>query len=386
MTSRWFVLPLAALVGCSRAPAPTSDADATTATVEETIVRVDPSLVETHRIAIGVVEHRAPRGDRVYPSVVTASDHARAEAGVLVAGRVTSLVVEPGSAVHRGQVLGWVDAPEIARAVADLLRARARHEVAESKLRRQLVLATGNATSENAVEEARADALVAAAELSAARSLLANLGAPEPPEPVTAAVLPARAPIRSPIDGVVSRRFAVLGGAVVPDQPLFEVVTPGDVVVAMKIPETETLPAMGQVVTVRARTGGAASTSSTCPAVIAGELAVIDEALRARTVRVEPSAPCAFLVAGAYVDVVVSVQAQSAPRLVVPRSAVVEVNGAPVVFVVRSAGTFAARPVRLGESLGADVVIEDGLSEGDPVAVSGTLLLKGELLRAEMRP
>jgi hypothetical protein len=40
--------------------------------------------------------------------------------------------------------------------------------------------------------------------------------------------------------------------------------------------------------------------------------------------------------------------------------------------------------VRVGRTTTEDVAIDDGLGEGDAVVVVGAVLLKGELLRAEL--
>ncbi|MDB4997377.1 MAG: hypothetical protein JWM74_4809, partial [Myxococcaceae bacterium] len=45
---------------------------------------------------------------------------------------------------------------------------------------------------------------------------------------------------------------------------------------------------------------------------------------------------------------------------------------------------FVLRTVRLGPESGDLVTIENGLSEGERVAIVGAPLLKGELLRAEL--
>jgi cobalt-zinc-cadmium efflux system membrane fusion protein len=47
-------------------------------------------------------------------------------------------------------------------------------------------------------------------------------------------------------------------------------------------------------------------------------------------------------------------------------------------------GVFVGRAVRVGAATSDDVTIEDGLTEGENVVVSGAILLKGELLRTEL--
>lgn len=344
-------------------------------------VSVAASLVTAGRVTLGKVEKRLPRAERRLPGEVVAAEAGRAEAGVLVAGRLAAIEVGVGAVVKKGQALAWVDAPEVGRAAAELLRARARAAVAQKKLARQLALDKEGATSQNAVDEARADALVADADLAAARTLLFQLGAGEPPNEPSA--LGIRVAVRAPIDGVVVRRHAVLGGAVTPDHALFEIVARERTAVLAAVPEGAEVPAVGTAVRLYPR-----ATTGECEASVSADLGVVEGATRARSIRVEPKGACPFLVTGGWVEVGIATAGLVAtPALVVPAEAVVEVHGVPVAFVLVSEGgpvVFRPRSVRLGPHVGLDVVVEDGLAAGERVAVAGTLLLKGELLRSEL--
>ncbi len=66
-----------------------------------------------------------------------------------------------------------------------------------------------------------------------------------------------------------------------------------------------------------------------------------------------------------------------APRAVtVPRGAIVNVQGNAYVFV-RSGDAFDRRAVRIGGETDSTAIVDNGLRGGEPVAVSGTMLLKG---------
>ncbi len=62
---------------------------------------------------------------------------------------------------------------------------------------------------------------------------------------------------------------------------------------------------------------------------------------------------------------------------IVPRQAVVVVEGQPYVFVRRDSTTFIRRAVTLAGESGGDFQISDGLSEGEHVVTTRTILLKG---------
>jgi multidrug efflux pump subunit AcrA (membrane-fusion protein) len=106
-------------------------------------------------------------------------------------------------------------------------------------------------------------------------------------------------------------------------------------------------------------------------------------------VRVLLDDACPAMPAGRYVEIAIptaSAQDAGAPTLLVPATALTDVRGTPTVFVASGAeGTFVARGVRVGATLGADVEIASGLTAGERVAIEGVILLKGELLKAELQ-
>ena len=371
--------------GCARSePKREAAPDADTSHGGPPLARVDPALVASKRIVVAAATRRALRGDLRLPAEVVPSESGSAEIGALVAGRIATLEVREGDAVKRGQVLATVDSPEAAQRAADFIRARAHVFAATRKLDRQLGLEQDQATSAAAVDEARVELATATADAAAARTMLASLGMPEPPPP-TGGALAVRVPVRSPIDGVLVERTVALGAPVAPDKTLFRVVARDHVVVDARWTDTTSAPPPRDTAVRLLPRGGDGSTA--CDAKVIATVGVVDERTLARRLRIVPLAPCAWLIAGAYVDAsFTSAAATPAPPvLAVPREAVVEVRGAPLVFVPAGPpGTFLARAVKLGRSSAEDVVIEDGLTDGESVVIGGAILLKGELLRAEL--
>jgi membrane fusion protein, heavy metal efflux system len=360
------------------APAPAAEPAPASKTVT-----IDKELVAQGRVKLGAVERRAPRGELRVAGEVRSNEAGSAEAGTLVSGRVATLDAVEGARVKKGQVLAWVDAPEVGRAAADVLRARARAGVAARRLARQVELEKQQATSGQAVDDARGEDEAARADLLAARTLLANLGGVEPAEGSHRELAIVRVPVRAPIDGVVAKRDAVLGAPVSPDKSLFRIVAGDRVAVVARVPETAQLPAAGTRATLVAR----GSSPASCAATSTGTLGAIDEATRTYSVRLEPdSASCTWLVPGGYVDVgFPGAAAGEAHDLVVPREAVIDVSGVPSAFVPTAReGQFAVRTLRVRAGEGPELVVESGLAEGEKIVVAGALLLKGEMLRAEL--
>jgi len=350
-------------------------------------VIVDRQLIAAGRIRLVPVTKRVLSGELRAVGEVRSNESGSAEAGTLVAGRVASLEVAEGAKVKRGQVLAWVDAPEVARAAANLLTARAHAAVAKRKRDRQETLDTASATSKNALDDARAEDDAARAELLSARTLLTSLGGAEPPSDPDVSALIVRVPVRAPIAGIVAERKIVLGGAVSADKSLFRIVADSQTSFSIlaRVPETATAkPTAGATAIITPRSIG----SGPCQALVEGSLGGIDPETRTLAVRLAPDKSCAWLIPGSFVDVVFAStgDTRNVPAgLVVPRNAIVEVSGKPTVFVADSApGQFSARAVQAGAGDATDVTIESGLVEGQQVVAEGALLLKGELVRADL--
>jgi cobalt-zinc-cadmium efflux system membrane fusion protein len=356
-------------------------------------VEIDPALIDAGRVSLGRATRRSIAAEQILAGDVIPSEDGEAEVGALVSGRIATLDVADGARVSRGQVLARIDAPDVGRATAELLRARGRSEATERTLARQLDLEKQGATSPSAVDEARAEDRAARAELTAARTMLATLGAGEPRieagggAPTPSRAVSIRVAIKAPIDGVVVERSAVLGGAVAPDRSLFRIIDPARLVVRARLPETAGLPAAATHATIRPRTSGGVPSTDRCEAAVIAGFGVVDATSRTVPIRLRPAGICAWLLPGAYVDVILEGAVAAADRaaIVVPVEAVVEVRGVPTVFVVGARrGVFAAHPVRVGAAVGASIPVEAGLDEGAEIAVRGGVLLKGELLRSAL--
>ncbi len=362
------------LLGACREPA---KKEAPVAAHETGVIRIDPALLTSGRVQTAPVRRRAPRDGWLLPGEVVSGELGAADATTLVAGRVASIEVKDGATVKKGAVLAWVDSPEAVRAMAELQRARGRGVQAAHVLARQEELAKENATSRNALDDARTADAVARADLLAARTLLRSYGGAE-----SATGTSARIAVRAPIDGTVTERFTALGSPVTPDRPLFHLVAPAQVYVLAKLPETATpLPKQGDPVSLWAR-AAAGSERTACPAKVVSVSEVVDEQ-RQRRVRIAPDAGCIELAAGRTVDAGFTSTA-SPEGLVVPRDAVVEIKGANVVFVRNPEGAYVARSVRVGLRTETESLIDEGLVEGDVIVVQGVVLLKGEVLRSEL--
>lgn len=264
----------------------------------------------------------------------------------------------------------------------DWMRARARVWRTQKVAEQERALWADKATSERALQAAEAELREAQADERAAFNLLVASRVPVPNEAAKGGA--ARIPVTTPIAGVVSKRSALLGGHVSSDTTLFEVVAPEKMLVRANVPEVIARRVeLNSPAIVRPR-----GLEQACAGTVQTKLDHIDDQKRTMGVMVTLSKDCPRLVSGAFVDVTVRLSASgAATQVVVPRSAIVEFDGAPAVFVhepSKGPGEFSIHVVRLGHTDGVHSVIEEGLKEGEPVAVVGALLLKGEHIRKDL--
>lgn len=391
-----FALVAMLLAGCNRhepdgrvaGDAPDAHSASTARPPAVRTVRVTPELLDAGRIHTVRATHRAPTGAVRLPADIVASPEGAAEAGTLLAGRIARFEFREGDRVKRGQVLAWLDAPEAARAVSDLIRARARTETQSRKVKRLEGLIASEAATQVALDDARLELDLARADLAAARTLVGSLGLSEPGATSgdsTPALL-AKLPVRSPVDGMIVERSAPLGAHVAPDTRLFRLVSEGRVLIEARIADgANVVLAASDKAHVQPR-GGAR-----CDARVLGVLPQVDAPTRSRRVRLAPEGACPGLVPGAQAEVEVEVPAPASAdggvedALVVPARAPLEIKSATVVFVKgREPGSFEVRPIEPGLRIGDDLIVRAGVADGEEVVVDGAILLKGELMRSEL--
>ena len=378
-TSRFaLVIAAAASFGCEKA-SPKAHASADVVAPHATSISVAPELVTGGRIAIEVASRRVPSPELEAPGEVRSNEGDEALVSSLVAGRVAELKGNVGDRVKRGQALVTVQAPEVARLRADERRADARMELAQRALNRLRELQSEGATSQATLENAQAELQTAKADRDAIRTQLAGLGLRmdglDGSDGASTVVL------RSPIDGVVVERRSLLGGDF-----LYRIVAEETRGVLVHLPESHASRVfVGTKVKVRPRENDGNATTGSCDATVERVTGVVDES-RTMPVRLLLAPTCKLHGTGRSLTVTIPLdEAQpSPPVMMVPAAAVVELRGKSVLFLqTGETPVFTWRAVRVGDHVGAHVIVDDGLSEGERVVVRGTVLLKGEVIRAE---
>jgi membrane fusion protein, heavy metal efflux system len=351
------------------------------AAVSPALITVDGGLVDSGRIVVLQVKSSLGSAELRLPAEVVPAPDGEAEVGALVSGRLATLLKHEGDQVTKGEILAWIDAPDVGMARAELVRVRAQVNLAEKRLVRARRLAEENAIAASALDEAEADVGVVQAEEGAIVARLTALGATSGGG--------SRVAVTSPIAGEIVERNVTLGSAVDAGRTLLRIVSRQGLRVRVQYPAAlSPLPLPQETLTLERR-GAQGQTGQTCSALVAQVSAALEPGSRTVTLYVAPGKNCDFLRPFEPIDALFA-QARAAGTtspnagsfVVVPRDAIIDVRGLPTVFVAQAKkGTFVARTVSLHAVVGTSALVNSGLSGDESVAIRGTLLLKGEVQR-----
>lgn len=315
-----------------------------------------PPLVPAARIVRGDVEEHL---------VLTGTIRARnaVEVHPEQPGRIDSVRARVGDRVRAGQILATIEHDEVAwQAKA----AQAAAEVARANL-------TGARLEHARARELHEGGAAAPAQLDAARVRLALAEAQLAQAEAAAGLAEervAKARIVSPIAGVVTRRPIDVGAQVGPQTAAFAVEDLSALKLESAVDAAEwariALGAVAQV-SVDALPGEAFRGS------VVLRSPSLDPATRRAAIEIEIENGSGRLLPGAFAHAELAAgRVQGA--LLAPREAVVDAPGGAVLWRLAEGRAEAVKP-RLGATDGRQVVVLDGLSEGDLVAIAGQALL-----------
>ncbi len=351
-------------------------------------------------------------------------------------GVVTRVLVDVGDTVRKGQVVAYVNSPDISDAQAAYLDAlaklsearaqiqavNARIEVSNSNVNRMQQLNKEGIASKKDVENARLTLLaveseqaVAVGKLNAARAhieaekvKLRALGLKPPGDEnsseltsrdfarLHASAVTSELPIRSPVSGVVVRKDVNPGQNVGPATMAGSASSAGNaanrqnsmmtiadlhrVWVMLEVPQRE-VPKVKIGGLVDFKTESFPGKSFTGKITRIAE--IFDPQSRTAQYRAEIDNPGGLLKPGMLIIAELQLNDGNG-GMTVPPEAVQTLANKNVVFVRQGANRFAVREVRCGERSDKGVMIETGLSPGDTVVVAGTFYLKSAAMRSQI--
>ena len=301
------------------------------------------------------------RTERIYPAF---------------AGRVVKLNADVGQSVHAGQVLATLASPEFGAAQADTAKAQADARFFERALQRQTELFEAGIVSRKEFEQAQADAQRANAEVARAQARTQLYGGGN--------AVNQQLGMSATVSGVIVERNLSAGQEVRPDQggpgslPLFVVTDPRALWVQIDAREADvaslqpgtpislTLPNFpGQTFAAKITATGdfIDSTSRTVKV-----RAVIDNSQRMLKAEMLANA---------------KIERQLSKGVLIPASAVQLRGTQHWAYVQKEPGVFEPRKVTIGYEGLQQVLVTDGLKDGDLVVKENSLLLAREFRNAQ---
>jgi RND family efflux transporter MFP subunit len=292
----------------------------------------DPGRLPFRQEPVSVVVSSEQRAATFETFAAVIEAERSAEIATRMSGTVTSVMVDVGSRVARGETLLTVDAVDVTAALA---AARAELDLAERSFRRIDNLAADGAASQQELDRARAS-------VEAARAGVATAEAQE-----------AYAVVRSPFSGVVRTRDVDPGDLAVPGRPLLTVVSPGSLKVVADLP-AQRADALLPGVEIPVQIAG-------IDAVLPARITRVSPALapRSRTRRVEatPVGSWEGVMTGAYARLILSESSKGPGWL--PEDAIVRRGQLTGVYSVE-ADTLRLRWIRLGQERNGAVEVLAG--------------------------
>ncbi len=316
------------------------------------VLTAAPANIQTNLRLIGQIQLNADNAVQVLPRI---------------SGVVNSVAVNVGDTVKKGQTLAIITSPTLVENHGDLAAARQRLSLAKTTLVREETLWREKISAEQDYLAAKNDVQLAQIEVSRQQQKLTSMD-----------VVPSGNgyALKSPINGVITRKQVISGQVIELSQILFEVADLNSVWAEISIPTKD----LGVV-----KVGQSVSVSATAFAQTeAGKITyiapLIDAQSRTATARVVLNNQKRNWLVGLPVNIDLVANEVNVP-LAVSVEAIHSLHYGDVVFG-RYGEYFEARPVELGRRDSKYVEVLSGLNEGEQYAAGNSFVVKAELGKA----
>jgi cobalt-zinc-cadmium efflux system membrane fusion protein len=394
-------------------------------------VKVEDSINPDEFVLTGEMERRAGvqlaavslkqlNKNAVFSSSVEATTRGSAVVNSLVHGIVTRVLADVGDHVKAGQALCYINCPEVLEAQSAYLTSKAKLQEAEAqivqvenrvqlakldidrikKLNEEGIAPVKDVqASQGRLATTEADLAASKSLLSASHSYLAASASRLKAFGITATAvsdsnLVNELPLKSPISGVIVKKSISPGQNVNPasntgssqsnsEDGLFSIVDLKKVWVMLEVPQSE-VAALKLNAPVEFTSEVAPGKTFRGKVITAGEK--FDPASRTVAVRAEINNPQMILKPGMLVIANATEAVSKQSKLIVPNSALQEIEGKYFVFVKIGEHRYKKISVSGMQSNGQSTSIEHGLKANEQVVTQGSFVLKSEALKASLGP
>lgn len=294
--------------------------------------------------------------------------------GFRINGKIIERKVDVGSTVKKGQVLARLDATDTnlsaQAASADVRAAEASHALARAEVERQRTLFTKKFISQSALDIREAELKTSAARVSQVRAQAAVSG-----NQSRYTVLVADR------DGVITQIRAEPGQVVGASEMVVQIVDTKQIEVLVAVPESRMGNVkVGDTAEVKLWASQATDSERTYTAKVREIAPAATSSTRAFDVRVAISDTDDALKLGMTAGV--RFAQIEADKIIIPATALTQMNGKNSVWVINKEGIANSREVTAGQFTENGIVISSGLKTGEMVAIAGVhTLLKGQKVK-----
>lgn len=291
-----------------------------------------------------------------------------------VGGPVQEILAEPGQNVRTGQTLLTVTSPDYSAARSAYLKAVTAFQLSDKNYQRAKDLYEHKAIAERDLQQAESDLAQAHADQQSAEDALRALGIRDPeslikePPKTTGQI-----PVTAPVSGQIVERLVGPGQLLqAASTQCFTISDMSTVWVLVNVYQND----LAYV-----RNGDSVDiTTDAYPDVFHGRISYIADALDPNTrtlqARIVTENPGNKLKKDMYVTATVHAGALVNALTVPDASILHDTENQPFVYVQTGANQFARRLVKIGDSQGGRVLVEDGLKESERVVGDGSLFLQ----------
>lgn len=301
-----------------------------------------------------------------YTTSATVKSKTNSVVASMLTGKVTSIAVQEGDSVKKGQLLLTIDARDLTQKASGASAGIKAAQMAASSAAQNAKMADRtykrykNLYDEKVITKQEFDQYTTQKNVAQLQYQQAQAGVQQARAGLgEVKVFQSYARVTAPVSGIVTQRNIDLGSTAIQGQPVFTIEAPGEAELVANIDESY----LDKV-----KEGGEVSleiNGKTIKRKITKAVKHIDPATRTFKVKID----IAGLIGGQFAKINIPVAKKEA--ITVPKSAIIEKGELTGVYTVDSENVISYRLIRTGKNYGENIEVLSGLSNGDKIITVG---------------